>query len=53
MVGPGHAAIGLVGGPAGQDAGVGGGHVRVGADHGRNAAVEVPAQGDFSLVTSA
>ena len=47
IVGPGHAAIGLVGRAARQDARVGGGHVGVRADHRGNAAVQVPAHGDL------
>ncbi len=41
----GHAAIGLVGGTAGEDAGVSSGDVGVGSYHGRDAAIQVPAHG--------
>ena len=42
-----HAHVGHVGGPAGQNAGVGGGHVGVRAHAGGHAAVEVPAHRDL------
>ena len=47
IVRAGHAYVGLVGGAVGEDALVGGGDVGVGADDGGDAAVEVPAEGDF------
>ena len=47
VVGAGHAYVGLVGGAAGEDALVGGGDVGVGAEQGGEAAVEIPAEGDF------
>lgn len=47
VVGAGHADVGLVGGAVGQDAFVGGRDVGVGAEQGGDAAVEIPAQGNF------
>ena len=47
VVGAGHAYVGLVGGAVGEDALVGGGDVGVGAEDGGDAAVEIPAEGDF------
>ena len=47
VVGAAHADVGLVGGAAGEDAFVGGGNVGVGAEDGGDAAVEMPAHGDF------
>ena len=47
VVGSAHADVGLVGGAAGQHALVGGGNVGVGAEDGGDAAVEMPAHGDF------
>src|SRR5579863_1293905 len=40
-----HAGVRLIGGAAGQDAGIGGGNVGVGADHGRDATVQIPTHG--------
>jgi hypothetical protein len=47
VVRAGHAYVGLVGGAVGEDALVGGGDVGVGAEDGRDAAVEIPAEGDI------
>ena len=47
VVGAAHAYVGLVGGAAGEDALVGGGNVRVRAEHRGHAAIQMPAHGDF------
>src|SRR6516164_7687299 len=47
VVRPGHADIAAIGGAAGKHAFVGGRDVRVCADDGGNASVEIPAHGDF------
>ena len=47
VVGAGHAYVGLVGGAVVQDALVGGGDVGVGSEDGGDAAIEVPAEGNF------
>lgn len=47
VVGTGHAEVGDIGGAGGEDAGVGGGGVGVGAEIEGDFAVEVPAHGDF------
>ena len=47
VVGPGHASIGLVCSSAGKNSRVGCGNVRVRADYGRSAAIEVPAHSHF------
>ncbi len=46
-MGAGHAHVGDVRGAAGQHAFIGGGHMRVRADHGGDAAIEIPAHGNF------
>ena len=47
MKGPCHAGIGLIGRASRQDRFVGCRNVRVAADDGRNAAIQIPAHGDF------